>query len=83
MNAHTRPGFVLGTFKSAGQPVQLINAFENPVRPRAGLLDGSIEALKAHHAKLKDTWNITCETEVIIPDVNLNAFCEALTKHVI
>ncbi len=84
MNAHTLPGFVLGTFKAAGQPVQLINAFENPVRPKSGcgLLEPSVEALKAHHAKLKDTWGITCETEVAIPDVNLNAFCEALTQHV-
>lgn len=82
MNAHTLPGYVLGTFKAAGQPVQLINAFENPVRPRSGLLDASIEALKAHHAKLKETWGITCDTEVSIPDINLNAFCEALTKHV-
>lgn len=81
MNAHTLPGCVLGTFKSAGQPVQLINAFENPVRPKSGLLDTSIEAMKAHHAKLKETWGITCDTEVILPDVNLNAFCKALTKH--
>jgi CRISPR system Cascade subunit CasC len=83
MNAHTLPGFVLGTFKSAGQPVQLINAFENPVRPKSGLLDASIEALKAHHAKLKETWGLTCDTEVILPDINLNAFCQALTQHVI
>lgn len=83
MNAHTLPGFVLGTFKSAGQPVQLVNAFENPVRPRSGLLDASVEALKAHHSKLKETWGLTCDAEAIVPDVNLNAFSEALTKHVI
>jgi CRISPR system Cascade subunit CasC len=85
MNAHTRPGYVLGTFKAAGQPLQLINAFENPVRPgaRSGLMDASVEALKSHHAKLKETWGIACETEVAIPDINLNAFCEALTQHVV
>jgi CRISPR system Cascade subunit CasC len=83
MNAHTLPGCVLGTFKSTGQPVQLINAFETPVRPKSGLLDSSIESMKAHHAKLKEIWGITCDTEVILPDVNLNAFCKALTKHVI
>lgn len=82
MNAHTLPGYVLGTFKSAGQPVQLINAFESPVRPKSGLLDASIEAMRAHHTKLKDTWGITCDTEVAIPEVNLNAFCQALTQHV-
>ncbi len=83
MNAHTLPGYVLGTYKSAGHPVQLINAFESPVRPKAGLLEASIEALMAHHANLKATWNINCQTEVAIPEVTLNAFCEALTRHVI
>ena len=83
MNAHTLPGCVLGTYKSVGQPVQLINAFETPVRPKSGLLDASIEALKAHHAKLKETWGIPCDAEVILPDVNLNAFCQALTQHVV
>jgi len=83
MNAHTLPGYVLGTCKSAGQPVQLINAFEDPVRPKAGLLQQSREALEHHHAKLKETWDITCEDEQSMPDVNLNAFCQALKKHVI
>lgn len=82
MNAHTLPGYVLGTYKSKGQPVQLINAFESPVRPKGGLLDGSVEALKAEHAKLKETWGLVCDTEVVIPETNLNAFCEALTSHV-
>jgi CRISPR system Cascade subunit CasC len=82
MNAHTLPGFVLGTYKSKGQPVQLINAFESPVRPKGGLLEASVEALKAEHDKLKQTWGLVCDTEVSIPDTNLNAFCEALKNHV-
>ena len=82
MNAHTLPGCVLCTFKSAGQPVQLINAFEEPVRPKSGLLSASTEQMKTHHQKLKETWGITCDTEVTLPEVNLNAFCEALTQHV-
>jgi len=82
MNAHTLPAYALGTFKSAGQPVQLVNAFEKPVPPRNGLIQGSIEALKAHHAQLKETWDITCDLEVAIPDTNLNAFCKALVEHV-
>lgn len=82
MNAHTLPGYVLGTYKSKGQPVQLVNAFEAPVRPKSGLLDASVEALKAEHAKLKETWALVCDTEVAIPDTNLNAFCTALKNHV-
>lgn len=82
MNANARPGFVLGTYKAAGQPVQLVNAFEAPVAPKSGLLAASVEALKAQHQLLKDTWGITFDTEVAIPDVNLKAFCAALTQHV-
>jgi CRISPR system Cascade subunit CasC len=83
MNAHTLPGYVLGTFKSAGQPVQLINAFEEPVRPKAGLLQESVAELKKHHEGLKKTWDIRCDVEVAIPDVTLSEFCGALTEHVI
>ena len=83
MNAHTLPGFVLGTYKSVGQPVQLINAFEEPVRPKSGLLAESIAKLQAHHEALKETWGIACDVEQAMPAVNLNAFCEALTKHVV
>jgi len=82
MNANTLPGYVLGTYKDKGQPVQLVNAFESPVRLKAGLLDASVEALKAEHAKLKETWGLVFETEVAMPETNLNAFCEALKNHV-
>lgn len=82
MNANTLPSYVLGTYKSAGQPVQLINAFESPVTARSGLLATSVDALKAHHTALKTTWDIRCDTEVALPDINLAAFCAALTQHV-
>jgi len=83
MNAHTLPSYVLGTFKSAGQPVQLINAFEKPVASKSGLLGESIAQLKAHHSSLKETWGIECQVEVALPDVNLNTFCAELTAHVL
>lgn len=83
MNANTLPGYALGTYKSAGQPVQLINAFEAPIRPKAGLLAASASALRDHHENLKETWGLNCDTEVAIPEVNLNAFCERLTQHVV
>lgn len=83
MNAHTLPGYVLGTYKSAGQPVQLVNAFESPVRAKSGLLDASAEELKKHHAALKDTWDLRFETEVEMPANNLKSFIESLARHVL
>jgi CRISPR system Cascade subunit CasC len=82
MNANTLPGYVLGTYKAAGQPVQLVNAFEEPVRAKSGLLAESVAKLKAHHEQIKTTWDMPCDTEVTIPDVTLKAFCAALTQHV-
>ncbi len=82
MNSHTLPGFVLGLYKDHGQPVQLINAFESPVRPQKSLMDESIQALKAHHEALKRTWNIRPIEEVVIPEVDLNTLCQRLAAHV-
>jgi CRISPR system Cascade subunit CasC len=84
MNAHVRPSYVLGTYKSAGQPVQLINAFENPIRPKGrGLVEESVDQLKAHHAALKKTWGISCEAEVELPEQSLSDFCAVLASHVL
>ena len=82
MNAHTSPGYVLGLVKEKGQPLQLINAFENPVRPKNGLMDASIEALKKHHEQLKNTWGIKPAVEVAIPEKPLDQFCEEILSHV-
>jgi len=83
MNAHNPPAYVLGLYKEKGQPMQLINAFEKPVVSKQGLIDKSVEELKAHHAAMKKTWNIETKVEVAMPDVDLNTFCKELVAHVI
>jgi len=82
MNANTLPSYVLGIHKSAGQPIQLVNAFESPVRAKSGLVEESVTALKAHHTTLKATWGIQCDCEVSLPDCTLTDFCNSLTRHV-
>lgn len=81
MNAATLPGYVLGTYKEAGTPLQLINAFEKPVWSKNGLLEASIEKLKAHHKDLKETWGIETE-DAEIPGKTLQEFVTQLTDHV-
>lgn len=84
MNAHTAPARVLGVVKNGGQPLQLVNAFESPVRSNGnGLVAPSIERLQRHHEELKKTWGIAPTDEVAIPDVDLNTFCERLVAHVV
>jgi len=81
MNASVLPSYVLGVYKEAGQPVQLINAFEAPVKG-AGLVAASRKALEEHHASLKTTWGITTAEEVAVPDAPISTLIEKLTSHV-
>jgi CRISPR system Cascade subunit CasC len=81
MNASVPPSYVLGLYKDAGQPVQLINAFEDPVKG-SGLVAASRKALEEHHASLKATWGIMTAEEVIVPDAPLSILIEKLTSHV-
>jgi CRISPR system Cascade subunit CasC len=81
MNASVPPSYVLGIYKDAGQPVQLINAFEAPVRG-AGLVDASRKSLEAHHSALKTTWGINTTEEITVPDEPLTNLISKLTRYV-
>jgi CRISPR system Cascade subunit CasC len=82
MNANTPPVFVLGVVKTQGQPIQLVNAFEKPVRSKDGWVESSEAELKKHHEALKKTWGIKTVAESSIPDKSLDEFCEEILKHV-
>ena len=86
MNAATLPGYVLGVVRSSGHPVQLVNAFEKPVRASGGkgLFETSLEAMKAEREKLNTTWGLG-KNELfngVIPDMNLAGFLGEVCKHV-
>jgi CRISPR system Cascade subunit CasC len=80
MLGYNPPAFVLGLVRT-GQPISLVNAFENPVRPYDGYLTPSTEALKKHYEDLKRTYGVEAY-EVEIPAVPLNTFCEEILNHV-
>jgi CRISPR system Cascade subunit CasC len=85
MNSGVRPAYVLGVIRAKGQPIQLINAFEKPVLAGkdGGVLEQSINRLKAHYGDLKRTWAINPSEEVAIPEVNVTDFIQRLTAHVL
>lgn len=59
MNANTLPVYVLGVVREKGHPIQLINAFENPVRPTMqGFALESINRLNIEYCDLKETWGV-------------------------
>ncbi|HEX2957669.1 MAG TPA: type I-E CRISPR-associated protein Cas7/Cse4/CasC [Chitinispirillaceae bacterium] len=82
MNGNTVPAFVLCVVREKGHPIQLINAFENPLRTNSGYLDKSIELLNEEYAKLKNNWGITAVFEKNIPELNMPTFIKEVVEHV-
>lgn len=60
MHATTLPGFVLGIIRDKGHPIQLVNAFERPIRPFGpkGLFQSSVEAMLSEHDRINSTWGL-------------------------
>lgn len=83
INGNTIPSYVLGVVREKGHPVQLVNAFESPIKSSEGYTAESIKLLKAEYAKLKDTWGIQAAFENSIPDIGLNNFIKGMVQHVI
>lgn len=80
MNAATLPSSVLGILKDKGQPIQLVNAFEEAVRDdKNGYAKRSREAMADEHERLAETWGVQEKKTVWMPDVDLNTFVEELT----
>lgn len=86
MNAATLPGYVLGVVRGSGHPVQLINAFEKPVRASGGksLFESSWDELNKERQKLNETWGLDKKElfSGVIPDLNLADFIAKVLEHV-
>jgi CRISPR system Cascade subunit CasC len=53
MNAHTDVGYARGIVKDKGQPMQLVNAFEQAVTTRNGWIAPSVKAMLLHFERIK------------------------------
>lgn len=82
MNSNTLPAYVLGVVRENGHPVQLVNAFEKPVRPGQGYVEKSVELLKAEFDKLESTWGIKAVATVAIPKEPMATFIKRVVEHV-
>jgi len=72
--------------RSSGHPVQLVNAFEKPIRASGGkgLFERSLEELKKERETLNSTWGLD-KKELFsgaIPDLSLEEFVAEILKHV-
>lgn len=78
MNAATLPFEVLGIRKDKGQPLQLANAFESPVKANGkGLQVSSLAAMKEHLESLEKTWGSLGE-KLWLTEVGLDSFLDQL-----
>lgn len=79
MNGATLPVEVLGIRKESGQPLQLVNAFEDPVKAKGkGYATLSRDKMLAHHADLKKLWNIETSVESLLTEDGLARFLDNL-----
>lgn len=83
MNGNTLPVYVLGVVREKGHPIQLINAFENALRPSQGYAVKSVELLKSEYTKLAETWGVEAIYAQAIPEVGFKAFLDGMVAHVI
>jgi len=85
MNANLPPEYVLGLF-AAGQPMQLVNAFEAPVRANGqGWLKPSVDVLEKHFDRFKNLFDLKpliSEEVRLSEQTPLNQFIEKLVTHV-
>ena len=80
MNGATLPVEVLGIRKNRGQPLQLVNAFEEPVKAngKGGYAEKSREKMLGHHADLKRLWGIDTAVESLLTEDGLDSFLDQL-----
>lgn len=83
MNGNTLPVYVLGVVREKGHPIQLVNAFETPVKSSQGYTAKSVDLLKEEYAKLKDTWGVDAVFEQAIPEVGFKTLIDGMVSHVI
>ena len=80
MNAATLPHEVLGIRKDQGQPLQLINAFESPIRASGkGYAENSLEKLKEHLANIEKIWGKQGE-QCYLSESGIDAFLDNLLQ---
>lgn len=80
MNAFTRPGFVMGMRRSSTQPIQLVNAFETPVRSKDGYLQASVDKLREEWKNISEKWGLAADCIVEMPAVSESEFIKKLLE---
>lgn len=84
MNASTLPVHVLCVLREKGHPVQLVNAFEQPVySPHGkGFVQTSIERMEAEYARIESIWGMKATACLRMPEMPLADLLQGVRDHV-
>lgn len=82
MNGDVPPSYVFCVIREEGHPIQLVNAFEEPIQSKNGIMKKSIEFLKKEYSTLKSTWGLTSIAEIEMPEKNLETLLQEVEHHV-
>lgn len=81
MNGNVPPSYVLCILREKGHPIQLVNAFEEPIQSKNGIVKKSVDAIEKEYQTLKDTWGLG-GVEIRMPKENLDDLLGEVEKHV-
>ena len=81
MNGNVPPSYVLCVIREEGHPIQLVNAFEEPIQSKNGIVKESIKAIEKEYQGLKTTWGLT-GTEIKMPEKSIIDLLAEVEKHV-
>ncbi|MBI5359558.1 MAG: type I-E CRISPR-associated protein Cas7/Cse4/CasC [Planctomycetes bacterium] len=82
MNGNVLPNYVLCVIRKKGHPVQLINAFEEPIFNKNGIVKKSVTALEEEYNTLKTSWELSSEAEIKMPKNKMSELLVEVGKHV-
>lgn len=81
-NGDVRPKYVLCVIREKGHPVQLVNAFEEPIFSRKGVVSDAIEKLNDEYKCLKEKWEVSSSSEICLPEKKMSELLAEVEKYV-
>ena len=81
-NGDVRPKYVLCVIREKGHPVQLVNAFEEPIFSKNGIAKKAIEELEKEYINLKEKWEVSAKTEIRLPEKKMSELLTEVEKYV-
>jgi CRISPR system Cascade subunit CasC len=83
MNANVDVAYVLGVAKNSGQPIQMVNAFEQAVPLRDGYVKESVRRMLLHFHKVQDKFSLPKPSEFLATGTEEPELDEKLARNMI